>query len=180
LGAQTPASGPAPATPAGPTTSAGSTPDGPKARWWFDRAREAGLTDFDVIGLSYYPQWSPLGVEACAAEVGALGREFGKPVLIVETGAPWTLDRVAETASNILTQGIPGYRIQPEGQKAFLVDLTRALRAQGGLGLVYWEPAWVSTPAQTRWGTGSHWENATFFDFRNGNEVLPAIDFLGD
>ncbi len=44
--------------------------------------------------------------------------------------------------------------------------------------VVYWEPAWVSTECSTRWGQGSHWENATFFDFQNGNEVHQGIDFL--
>jgi hypothetical protein len=44
--------------------------------------------------------------------------------------------------------------------------------------VVYWEPAWVSTDCSTRWGQGSHWENATFFDFQNGNEVHEGIEFL--
>jgi len=43
---------------------------------------------------------------------------------------------------------------------------------------VYWEPAWISTRCRTRWGQGSGWENATFFDFHHHNEVLPAIDFF--
>jgi arabinogalactan endo-1,4-beta-galactosidase len=47
------------------------------------------------------------------------------------------------------------------------------------LGVVYWEPAWVSTDCTTRWGQGSHWENATFFDFQNGNELHAGADFLG-
>jgi hypothetical protein len=39
-------------------------------------------------------------------------------------------------------------------------------------------PAWVSTGCATRWGTGSRRDNATLFDFRNGNELTPAADFL--
>ncbi len=56
--------------------------------------------------------------------------------------------------------------------------LTQLVIDAGGDGIVYWEPAWVSTDCSTRWGQGSHWENATFFDFRDGNEVLPSIDFM--
>lgn len=148
------------------------------ADWWFSQARDHGIADFDVIGLSYYPQWSPYSVEQCGQAVEDLAQKFGKRVLVVETGAPWTLDRVPETASNVLNQGIPGYSIRPQGQRDYLVDLTRSLARHGGAGLVYWEPAWISTKAKTRWGQGSHWENATFFDFRRDNEVLPAIDFL--
>jgi glycosyl hydrolase family 53 len=44
-------------------------------------------------------------------------------------------------------------------------DLTTAVVANGGLGTVYWEPAWLSTDCRTKWGQGSHWENATLFDF---------------
>ncbi|WKL55780.1 glycosyl hydrolase 53 family protein [Asticcacaulis sp. ZE23SCel15] len=45
----------------------------------------------------------------------------------------------------------------------------------GGVGVVYWEPAWVSTKCKTRWGSGSNWENATFFDF--DGKALPALDW---
>lgn len=146
--------------------------------WWFDAALAHGLTDFDWIGLSYYPQWTSYSIADLGEALDAWKQKYGRQVLVVETGAPWTLDRVPETASNVMTQGIPGYPIRPAGQRDYLVDLVRTLAAHNGGGLIYWEPAWVSTKARTRWGQGSHWENATFFDFRNNNEVLPAIDFL--
>jgi arabinogalactan endo-1,4-beta-galactosidase len=146
--------------------------------WFFREAEKHGLSGYDVIGVSYYPQWSPFSVERCGQEVAALEKEFGRKVLIVETAAPWTLDQLPETARGILNQAVPGYKINPEGQRDFLIDLTRSLKKYGGLGLVYWEPAWVSSKARTRWGQGSHWENATFFDFNRGNELLPAVDFL--
>ena len=41
----------------------------------------------------------------------------------------------------------------------------------GGTGVIYWEPAWVSSPCFTQWGQGSHQEHATFFDFENN--LLP-------
>ena len=57
-------------------------------------------------------------------------------------------------------------------------DSTQTVVENGGIGTVYWEPAWVSTKCSTRWGQGSNWDNATFFDFTKGNEALPAFDFL--
>jgi len=57
-------------------------------------------------------------------------------------------------------------------------DVVQMTLRVGGVGVVYWEPAWVSTSCKTRWGTGSHWENATLFDFRKANELTPAADFL--
>jgi arabinogalactan endo-1,4-beta-galactosidase len=148
------------------------------AGWWFREARENGVTDFDVIGLSYYPQWSAFSVADVGAHVTYLQQEFEKEVMIVETAYPWTLEAVNETADNILNQGVRGYPITIEGQRQFMIDLTQSLISNGGLGVVYWEPAWVSTECSTRWGQGSHWENATFFDFQNGNRVHQGIDFL--
>ncbi len=148
------------------------------ADWWFREARQHGVTDFDVIGLSYYPQWSLFSPADVGAHATYLRQEYGKEVMIVETAYPWTFNAVEETADNILNQGIRGYGISIQGQRQLLIDLTQSLVSNGGLGVVYWEPAWVSTQCTTRWGQGSHWENATFFDFQNGNEVHEGIEFL--
>jgi arabinogalactan endo-1,4-beta-galactosidase len=148
------------------------------AGWWFGEARTHGIMDFDVIGLSYYPQWSAFSISDVGPHVAYLRQEFDKEVMIVETAYPWTMEKVEETADNILNQGVRGYPITMEGQRQFMIDLTQSLISNGGLGVVYWEPAWVSTECSTRWGQGSHWENATFFDFHNGNEVHQGIDFL--
>jgi arabinogalactan endo-1,4-beta-galactosidase len=104
---------------------------------------------------------------------------YGRPVMIVETAYPWTLED-ADSLPNILNQEsvIPGYPATPAGQKQYLIDLTQTVIDHGGLGIVYWEPAWISTSSRTLWGPGSHWDNATFFDFKNGNEVHEGIEFL--
>jgi arabinogalactan endo-1,4-beta-galactosidase len=65
-----------------------------------------------------------------------------------------------------------------DSTKGYLVDLTRTVVDAGGVGVVYWEQAWVSTRCSTRWGQGSNWDNATFFDSRRGNEALPAFQFF--
>ena len=148
------------------------------AGWWFKEATENNIVDFDVIGLSYYPQWSPFSVSDLGPHINYLRNRFGKEVMIVEIAYPWTLDAVEETASNILYQGIRLYPISIEGQRQFMIDVTQNLISNGALGVVYWEPAWVSTQCTTRWGQGSHWENATFFDFKNNNEVHAGIEFL--
>ena len=146
--------------------------------WWFTQAEANGITDFDVIGISYYPQWSTFSIADMGTHVSFLRQRFDKDVMVIETAYGWTRDAVDETASNILNQGVPGYPFSPDGQRRFMIDLTQSLISNGALGIVYWEPAWVSTECSTRWGQGSHWENATFFDFQNDNEVLEGINFL--
>lgn len=148
--------------------------------WWFTEAEAVGITDFDVIGISFYPQWSTFSIADTGAHISYLRKRFGKEVMIMEVAYGWTRDAVDESADNILNQGLRGYAFSPEGQYNFMHDLTQTLISNGALGVVYWEPAWVSTECSTRWGQGSHWENATFFDFQNENEVLPGIDFLRD
>ena len=99
--------------------------------------------------------------------------------MLVETAYPFTGDGDDE-AANLLGPDtlIPGYPATPEGQLRYLTDITGLVVANGGNGVVYWEPAWISTRCRTRWGTGSNWENAAWFSLRR-HEALPAFDFLG-
>lgn len=135
---------------------------------WFAGAEEAGITDFDLIGLSYYPQWSQFSIEELASTVQRLGSAYDKGVVIAETGYPWTTEDADDTADNVLDQGLRRYPLTPEGQSGFMSDLTAAVVANGGMGTIYWEPAWLSTGCNTQWGQGSHWDNATLFDFDGG------------
>lgn len=144
---------------------------------WFEAAAAAGVTDFDLIGMSYYSKWSKYNLTGLGAVINRLRYRYpNAAVWVVETAYAWTLAG-KDTATNILgdDSALQGYRLTKEGQKQFLTDLTQTIIANGGSGLVYWAPDWVSTKCGTRWGNGSDWENATLFDFE-GN-VLPAIDY---
>ncbi|MFA6402069.1 MAG: glycosyl hydrolase 53 family protein [Salinivirgaceae bacterium] len=147
--------------------------------WWFTDAKNNGLTNFDIIGLSYYPQWHKQSISQVGSIVKNLKTKFTKPVWIVETGYPWTLDNNGD-ASNILNQEsiLAGYSNPPtpKSQKNFLINLNYAVISNGGMGTIYWEPAWVSTSCSTLWGPGSHYENATFFDFNN--QLHEGIEYL--
>lgn len=145
---------------------------------WFDAGIRAGLDDFDMIGVSYYPKWSSTPFDQITDSVAKIRERYGSDVVIVETAYPWTLEG-NDGASNLLGEDslVDGYPATPGGQRRFLSDLQAAVRDGGGLGIVYWEPAWVSTSCRTRWGEGSHWENAALFDF--DNRLLPGAEFLG-
>lgn len=132
---------------------------------WFDGALAAGVDDFDLIGVSYYPRWSSTPFTEVGPFVADLRTRYQRDIVIVETAYPWTLE-AQDTAHNLLGDDalVAGYPASVDGQRRWLLDLQDAIRDNGGLGLVYWEPAWISTRCKTRWGTGSHWENATLFD----------------
>ncbi len=57
-------------------------------------------------------------------------------------------------------------------------SLTQKVISAGGSGIIVWEPGWITSGLVTQYGTGSAWENSTFFDF-NGN-ALEAINFMTD
>jgi arabinogalactan endo-1,4-beta-galactosidase len=135
------------------------------AEWFFRESRQNGVTDFDWIGLSYYPLWSNVALNDLGTLFESIKSTHNKRVMIVETAYPFTLEN-NDAAGNILGTDavIPGYAISPLGQLDFLQELERQIIQGGGEGLIYWEPAWVSNTCSTRWGDGSHWDNATLFD----------------
>jgi len=149
------------------------------ALWWFKQASENGITDYDIIGLSYYPQWSTYKLSDLPAAIKELKSTYQKEVMIVETAYPWTLKNF-DKAGNVLDQKAlqPEYPASAKGQLLYLQTLTQLVKASGGLGVIYWEPAWVSTRCKTLWGRGSHWENASFFDATRNNNALPAFLFF--
>jgi arabinogalactan endo-1,4-beta-galactosidase len=137
-----------------------------------------GVRDFDILGVSHYTKWSEVkSMQGVADSVRALTRRFGKPVMIVETAYPWTGDN-ADAYPNIFApaDAAPGYGISPAEQLRYLHDLTQAVMDGGGIGVQYWEPAWISSRLNDGWNTGSAWDNNTLFDFR-GN-LLPGAGFM--
>lgn len=132
---------------------------------WFPEAIKNGLTDFDWIGLSYYPKWSKYKPHELLAPLKSLIKDFEKRLMIVETAYPFDLEN-GDAANNILDEGslIEVFPATQEGQYQFLKKLDVVVKDSGGEGVVYWEPAWVSTQCNTLWGQGSHWDNATLFD----------------
>lgn len=137
------------------------------APWFFGQFIQHGVTDFDIMGISYYWAWHrPTSIEETGAIIAGLRSAHpGYEVMIFETGYIWTLD-YNDNAANIITATHPDYQpISPETQKQWLIDLAQSVMDNGGTGMIYWEPAWVSSPCYTPWGQGSHQEHAAFFDF---------------
>lgn len=136
--------------------------------WWFEQANATGISDFDWIGLSYYPKWSEYTLNNISVPIKTLIDKYNKRLMIVETGYPFTLEN-ADTANNILNEDalIAGYSASQQGQLDYLNELKKIIKEGGGEGLIYWEPSWVSTSCNTLWGQGSHWDNATLFDHDN-------------
>lgn len=146
---------------------------------WFAAATKAGVTDFDIIGISYYSKWSKRSMAQLGQTINRLRHTYAADVLVVETAYPFTTEN-ADSSPNLLGADslIAGYPATPAGQKKYLIDLTQLVLNNGGTGVFYWEPSWLSTKTcGTRWGKGSNWENAALFDFK-GNALEGADGWL--
>ncbi|TNE63982.1 MAG: arabinogalactan endo-1,4-beta-galactosidase [Alphaproteobacteria bacterium] len=146
---------------------------------WFDAAAAAGVMDYDYIGISYYRKWSSQGFDGLGHVIGRVRHKYGAEVILVETAYPWTMTQ-DDTSTNVLGEDslLKGYPASRKGQQKYMRDISSLVVENGGMGVVYWEPAWVSTQCKTRWGTGSAWENAAIFDYGKPHEALPAMDYL--
>ena len=143
------------------------------ANWIFDQFIQNGVTDFDIMGISYYWAWHKPATIASTGDIieSLRAKHPGYEAMIVETGYIWTTE-AQDQANNIISETHPDYSpASPDAQRRWLVDLSKEVKASGGLGVIYWEPAWVSTSCFTQWGQGSHQEHAAFFDF--DHNVLP-------
>lgn len=148
------------------------------ADFWAKGITSAGVKDFDILGLSHYAKWSTVPTLAeVETKIRELRTTYRKDVMVVETAYAWTGDN-ADKYNNILgaKDAIANYPATVDGQKAYLTDLTQAIIRGGGKGIMYWEPAWITSKMNDGWGIGSSWENAALFDF-NGNG-LGSMDYM--
>lgn len=132
--------------------------------------------DYDLIGISYYPNWHGKVLDKLETELRNLAIRTQKPVMIAETSYPFTFEwndwthNVIGEAEQILPQ-IPA---SEAGQLAFMEEIRRiSTSAPQLIGFAYWGGEWVAYKG-TQAADGSTWENQTFYDFKN--HALPVID----
>ena len=152
------------------------------AVWLSGLFPQNGIDDYDIIGISYYPSWSSeIDLSELGTMIQSIVSNSGKEVMIFETGFVWFENGWADNYGNILNKNgnVLPYESSPEGQLEYLTALSQTVYENGGSGVFYWEPAYISSNMCTKWGKGSPWENVTFFDFTQANRALPAFDFFG-
>ena len=147
--------------------------------WWFDNiVNGSDVVDFDIIGFSYYPTWhTEVSLDELSGKVSTFKSKYNKDIMILETAYPWTTEN-NDNYNNIFgsSGAIPGYPFTADGQLNMMKIITQKVIDGGGIGVVYWEPAWITSDTKDQWGTGSSWENNAFFDYEgNLNE---GIDYM--
>ncbi|WP_299115257.1 glycosyl hydrolase 53 family protein [uncultured Winogradskyella sp.] len=138
--------------------------------------------DFDIIGLSYYPQFQIRDLNLVASKLNTLATTFNKDILMVEVAYPFTLEWNDNLTNFIgsVDQTIPEFSPTPQGQKAYFEWLATTIKNipnNKGIGFCYWAPDWVAFNGNENTSTnGTSWENQCLFDFNL--KALPAIDIF--
>ena len=157
-------------------------------RQWFDRIAPFAL-DYDVIGMSYYPHWNG-SLEQLQNNMNDISARYGKNVLVVETSIGYTTDTLGckGIVYSEKEEEATGYPATQEGQEQFLRDLmatVRKVKEDRGIGVFYWEPAWLPIPdctwastsgsqyMQEKMAAGNAMANMALFDAAgNANSAL--------
>lgn len=134
--------------------------------------------DFDAVGLSYYPMWHGKNLSDLETACFDLRDDLGRPVFLLETSYPFTLDWADWTNNHIgsTDQIIDDFPPTRHGQAAFIAAM-RQISDSLGTGLVYWGGELVPYMGPQS-QQGSPYENQALFNF-NGVE-LPVISALGN
>lgn len=138
-------------------------------RRFFDMLTENGVTDYDIIGLSYYPFWHG-AFSKFQENVDDISARYDKDIVVAETAFGWTTEDF-DGASNHFDGAkarkagvLPTVQGQATGLRTVMECLSK-IPGGRGLGSFYWEPDWYAVPgAGWKNGEGNNWENLAMFD----------------
>ena len=162
--------------------------------------------DYDVFATSYYP-YGHGTLDNLKTVLSTIASTYGKQVMVAETSYAWTIED-GDFSGNTIGEGgayLKPYPFTQQGQVNHLVDVTQAMHDIGGIGVFYWEGAWVPVPGGSWEANSALWEqygagwassyaaeydpsdagkyyggcacdNQTFFDF--GGKALESLRFF--
>lgn len=102
--------------------------------------------DYDILATSYYPYWHGT-LENLKSQFEAVRTQYGKDVMVAETSYAYTLadtdghDNTVRVGQN---DTVTSYEFSEQGQADCIRDIIAAVNEAGGLGVYYWEPAWIT------------------------------------
>ncbi|KAK6064511.1 arabinogalactan endo-beta-galactosidase [Seiridium cupressi] len=116
--------------------------------WWYTSVLAEGpltTSDFDMMGVSYYPFYnSAATLASLKTSLTNLASTWGKEIIVAETDWPTSCSSPAYAFPSDLS-GIP---FSAAGQTTFVQKVAAVVDAVStGVGLFYWEPAWVDNAA---------------------------------
>ena len=107
---------------------------------------QSNNVDYDILATSYYPYWHGT-LENLKNQFETVREEYGKDVMVAETSYAYTLadtdghDNTVRVGQN---DNVTSYEFSEQGQADCIRDIIAAVNEAGGLGVYYWEPAWIT------------------------------------
>lgn len=114
---------------------------------WYAQVMDECNLDYDVFATSYYPYWHGT-TENLTTVLKEIADTYNKYVMVAETAYPYTSedgDTFGNAVSEDSDSAVFRYDISAEGQAQCLTDVFQAVANVGekGIGVFYWEPAWL-------------------------------------
>ena len=122
---------------------------------------EAGLVDYDVFASSYYPYWHGT-LDNLAEILTEISETYGKKVMVMETSYAYT-GADSDFSGNTIGDGsnvVKDYPFTPQGQANCIRNITDTVvnRTPAGIGICYWEGAWITVGQNSREENQEKWE----------------------
>ena len=114
---------------------------------WAKRLNE-NKVDYDILATSYYPYWHGT-LDNLKTQLETVKNTYGKDVMVAETSYAYTLED-SDGHSNTVRVGnndTADNATEPfteQGQATAIRNLINTVNNAGGLGVYYWEPAWLT------------------------------------
>ena len=114
---------------------------------WYAQVMDECNLDYDVFATSYYPYWHGT-TENLTTVLKEIADTYNKYVMVAETAYPYTSedgDTFGNAVSEDSDSAVFRYDVSVEGQAQCLTDVFQAVANVGekGIGVFYWEPAWL-------------------------------------
>lgn len=108
--------------------------------------------DYDIFASSYYPYWHG-SLENLTEVLTQIAQSYQKKVMVAEVSYAYTYDEMDNFGNTISTESVVDkpYPITVQGQATAIRDVAAAVAGVGelGIGIFYWEPAWIPVPGNT-------------------------------
>ncbi len=117
--------------------------------------------DYDIFASSYYPYWHG-SLENLTTVLKNIANTYNKLVMVAETSYAYTYED-GDNHGNSIGEGgayTKNYPITVQGQANAVRDVMEAVHNVGesGLGVFYWEPAWIPVPGESYEDRAALWE----------------------
>ena len=104
--------------------------------------------NYDIIATSYYPYWHGT-LSNLKSEFETVKNTYEKEVMVAETSYAYTLEdsdgheNTVRVGNNDSGDNVTE-PFTEQGQATYIRNLINAVNEAGGLGVYYWEPAWLT------------------------------------